>query len=366
MAVVHPAAATLADPAARADVVPTSVTPVAAVEVLNRFTVDVEAALRADAPAPDSPLTRMASYHVGWIEADGRPADAGGKHLRSNLCCWAAAACGADPGSALPAACTIELIHNFTLAHDDVQDGDAIRRGRATVWSLWGAGQAINVGDYLFARACQTMLAGAEQVSAPDRVRRIAAAQVVLEAVVEVIHGQTTDLGDEGHPELGRDRYLQMVEAKTGALMGASLEAGAVIAGASGEVRRRLRRAGRRLGVAFQLRDDWLGVWGEVDLTGKSRRSDLARRKLTYPAVLAHELAGSRRRARLVSLYRSRGEQAEPEIRAIFDQLGIAELTAQEAAAHAQRAVAEVRRQLSLHSEEEFADVAQYVAQRNS
>jgi geranylgeranyl diphosphate synthase, type I len=334
---------------------------------LSRWTVEVEQELRCalalSPPAPGSLLSRMAAYHMGWVDTDGSPAHAGGKHVRSNLCCWAAEACGARSEAALPAACAVELAHNFTLVHDDVQDGDERRRGRPTVWSVWGTGQAINAGDGLCALAFRALLGGAP---ADERATRAVATQVLLEGLIEVIEGQCLDLQHECRPDTPLSTYLRMVEAKTGALLGASLEAGAVMAGADLEVRGRLRRAGRELGVAFQLRDDWLGVWGEPALTGKSRENDLSRRKLTHPVVTAYEVADTDQRRELEALYEGRGSEDEPRIRGLLEELGGPELTARAAPERAAAAVDQIRRCGFEPSRlEEFADVAQYLAARD-
>lgn len=337
---------------------------------LTRWTDTVEhelrSALAADPPAPEGLLARMAAYHMGWVDAEGGPASAGGKHVRSNLCCWAAEACGAGAEAALPAACAVELIHNFTLVHDDVQDGDRQRRGRPTVWSIWGAGQAINAGDGLSAIALQTLLGGRSRLSPAERATRAVAAQVLVEAVIDLIEGQCIDLAHECRPDTPLPTYLRMVEGKTAALIGAGLEAGAVMAGAGPDVREHLRRAGRELGVAFQLRDDWLGAWGEPALTGKSRENDLSRRKLTHPLVAAYEVAGEEQRRELEALYRGRGQEDEPRIRRLLEELGGPDLTAAAAPRRAAAAMEEMRRcGFDPVRLEEFADVAQYLAERD-
>jgi geranylgeranyl diphosphate synthase type I len=252
-------------------------------------------------------------------------------------------------------AAAIELIHNFTLVHDDIQDGDLLRRGRPTVWSIWGQAQGINAGDGLFALALRAALV------------QPAAARVVLDATVEVIEGQCLDLQQEGKLEGSRPAYLRLVEAKTGALLGASLEAGAVVAGALPEVCAKLRQAGRLLGIAFQLRDDWLGVWGDPELTGKSRDGDLQRRKLGYPVVAAHSAADDGRRQLLEQLYREEG--AETRIRRLLEELGGAAATEAGPMEWAARAVAAVE-SCPIAGErsqrlQEFVDVAHHVAERS-
>jgi geranylgeranyl diphosphate synthase type I len=351
---------------------PTHSVPIA----LSNWTTGVDQELQRSAlaiqsqPERDSLLGRMAAYHMGWVEADGSPARAGGKHVRSNLCCWAAVACGGSAEAALPAACAVELAHNFTLVHDDVQDGDRQRRGRPAVWSVWGAPQAINAGDGLCALAFRTLLGDRSgMLSALPKTElatRAVAAQVLLDALIEVIEGQCLDLQHECRPDTPLPTYLRMVEAKTGALLGASLEAGAVMAGADPDLRGHLRRAGRQLGVAFQLRDDWLGVWGEPALTGKSRENDLSRRKLTHPVVAAYQAAGREQRQELEALYQSRGPDDEPRIRHLLEVAGGPEPTASAAPLRAAEATEEIRRcGFDPVRLEEFADVAQYIAERD-
>jgi geranylgeranyl diphosphate synthase type I len=158
-----------------------------------------------------------------------------------------------------------------------------------------------------------------------------------------------------------------MVEAKTGALTGASLQLGAVVAGAPSQTQESLRRAGRLLGVAFQLRDDWLGVWGDPELTGKSTDNDLARRKLTYPVVRAYEVADPEQRDEFQALYRTSGPEEAPRIRRLLERLGGPELTAGSAAEAARGAVREAQDcGLDATRMEEFSDVARYVAERTS
>ncbi len=333
---------------------------------LTRRTREIDEALRA-VSQPDGLLGRMTAYHLGWVEPDGSPADhPAGKRIRPALVCWAAEATGGSLEASLPAACAVELVHNFTLVHDDVQDKDRVRRGRPTVWSVWGDAQAINAGDAIGAMALLTLL-GPADAEAAEQLRRAQAAAALLRAEIEVIEGQTLDLQHEGRPDTPSETYLRMVGAKTGALIGASLELGAVVAGARSPIPESLRRAGRLLGVAFQLRDDWLGVWGDPELTGKSKENDLARRKLTYPVVRAYEAADPEQREEFEALYRTSGPDEVPRIRRLLERLGGPELTAGSAAEAARGAVREADScGLDATRMEEFSDVARYVAERTS
>lgn len=333
---------------------------------LTRRTREIDEALRAT-ELPDGLLGRMMAYHLGWVEADGSPADhPAGKRVRPALVCWAAEACGGTMESALPAACAVELVHNFTLVHDDVQDRDSLRRGRPTVWSEWGEAQAINAGDAIGATALATLL-GSQAADPPEQLRRSRAAAALLRAEIEVIEGQALDLQHECRPDTSSQTYLRMIEAKTGALIGASLELGAIMAGAGPAAQEGLRRAGRLLGVTFQLRDDWLGVWGDPALTGKSKENDLTRRKLTYPVVRAYEDAGAGDKEEFLALYRTRGPEEEPRIRRLLERLGGPDLTAGSAAEAARRALREAEGSgLDETRMEELSDVARYLAERTS
>ncbi len=244
----------------------------------------------------------MMRYHLGWEDEQGRPlADAAGKGVRPALCLWACEAVGGCWRQALPAAVALELVHNFSLVHDDIQDGDTERRHRSTVWSLWGQAQAINAGDSLLVLAHSALLRlGDEGLPAP---RALAACRVLDEACQELIEGQCLDLSFEAIPDVSPDAYLEMIAKKTGALLEASLHLGA-LAGCDDEaLARRLARCGRLLGLAFQIRDDILGVWGAPAVTGKPSAADIRRRKKCLPAVHALAIAQGKPREDLLRLY---------------------------------------------------------------
>jgi geranylgeranyl diphosphate synthase type I len=261
---------------------------------LLRYRPVVEDALRAVVGDGDDPLIRTARYVLGWEDEAGRPSNAGGKRVRPSLCLLAAEAVGGMPQDALAGAAAVELVHNFSLVHDDVQDRDAERHHRPTVWALFGEAQAINAGDYLFALAMRTLA----RADVPSD-RRTAALDALDRAVMEMIRGQWLDISFESRASITEEEYLEMVRGKTGALLGASLEVGALLAGATPELAAGLRRWGEEIGLAFQAHDDYLGVWGDPDQTGKSNTSDIARRKKTLPVVigLAHAVAGPAVRA---------------------------------------------------------------------
>ena len=329
---------------------------------LNRHLPLVEDALRWALPAASSPLGKMCAYHLGWISPNGAPTvGGGGKLFRAALTMWACEACGGEAEWAVPAAAAAELIHNFTLVHDDIQDGDTMRRHRPTVWAVWGEAQGINAGDGLFAIAYLALLA-----PGPRSERRMRAARSLSQAVLEVIEGQSLDLALEGRPDTPQATYLRLITAKTGALLGACMEMGATLAGASARTLTKLRNAGRLLGETFQIRDDWLGSFGDPDQTGKGRTSDLGRRKLTYPVVSAFSRASSAEQRRLCQLYADPdAEEGEDQIRAILTALGEPGGTAAAATQTVNAAMSAVASSgLKTRWVDDFAAIARFVAQR--
>lgn len=249
---------------------------------LQRFRPSIERALREFVGTSPDPLTRAVRYVLGWEDDAGRPTEPAAKRIRPALCLLASElVCGsAEP--ALPGAVSIELVHNFSLVHDEIQDRDAERHHRPTIWARLGDAQAINVGDHLFALAVRALVA-----ADGDPGRRLRALEVLDTAVEAMIHGQWLDLEFEQRDEVGVQEYLGMVAGKTGAMLGASLEIGATLAGSDAETAARLGNWGRHVGLAFQVRDDYLGIWGDPAQTGKSNVNDLQRRKKTLPVVLA-------------------------------------------------------------------------------
>ncbi|MFE6859615.1 polyprenyl synthetase family protein [Nocardia sp. NPDC057668] len=240
-------------------------------------------------------LRLMAGYHLGWWDAEGVPAaSAPGKGLRPALVLAAARALGAGPDAALHAAAAIELVHNFTLVHDDVMDGDVLRRGRPTVWRVWGVDDAVLVGDALHGLAIWT-LADAPRAAQTGMGR-------LAEAVIELCLGQHFDCA-ETSLGLTVEDCMQTLRYKTGALLGCACALGAVCAEAAPEAIAAMDGFGRELGVAFQLADDLLGIWGDPALTGKPRGSDLLRHKMTLPmlAALESDTAAGREFAELYS-----------------------------------------------------------------
>ncbi len=229
-------------------------------------------------------LYDMIAHHFGWPEGAQS-----GKGIRPLICLLTCAAAGGDWEAAVPAATGIELIHNFSLIHDDIEDGSEMRRHRPTVWKLWGTPQAINAGDALFAIA---RLSGYRLLQSGHESGTVLRVQKLLdETCLDLTKGQYLDLGFQFDIPDVLPRYLEMIQNKTAALVAASAAAGAVCAGAEeGEVNN-YHSFGLHLGLAFQILDDILGTWGAEGLTGKPVGSDVETRKPSYPAMFALDSA---------------------------------------------------------------------------
>jgi geranylgeranyl diphosphate synthase type I len=235
----------------------------------------------------------MLEYHLGWTNS---PAGAGaafptGKRVRPLLCLLCASAAGANWRQALPLGAALELIHNFSLIHDDIQDNSPLRRGRATIWKLWGPAQAINAGDAMFTLAHL----------APQRLLALGVApDVVLGALAELnftclalTQGQHLDMNFEQRAAVTTVEYLGMIEKKTAVLIAASTFLGASLSPVAAGRLDHFYAFGWNLGLAYQLRDDLLGIWGDPALTGKSAASDLEQRKKSLPVVFGLEHSAS-------------------------------------------------------------------------
>lgn len=221
------------------------------------------------------------AYHLGWEGENAGPGTRG-KRIRSQLVLLTCSAAGGDWQKALPAAAAVELVHNFSLIHDDIQDNSPMRRGRETVWKRWGIPLAINAGDAMFTLAHLSVLRMEERIS-PEIANQ--AAKTLQLACLELTKGQYLDLFYESKSNLAIEAYWQMVGGKTAALLGACTELGAITAKASQDRREKFRDFGYYLGLAFQAQDDLLGIWGDAALTGKSNESDLITGKKSLPVL---------------------------------------------------------------------------------
>jgi len=264
----------------------------------------IEGEMRAVLAPAEPALARyyaMMAYHLGWMDDGLEPVVApAGKRVRPLLCVLACAAAGGDPTRALPAAAGLELLHNFSLIHDDIEDDSATRRHRPTLWSLFGMPQACNTGDAMFSLAHLAFQRLVEhEVPVPVVLHCL---RVFDEMCVALTQGQYLDMSFEARSDVSVEDYLAMIRGKTGALLATAPHIGALIAEATPADADAYRAFGAALGKAFQLQDDILGIWGDPAVTGKSAASDILSKKKTLPVAyaLVHPSAG----AGLQALYR--------------------------------------------------------------
>jgi geranylgeranyl diphosphate synthase type I len=228
-----------------------------------------------------SGLGEMISYQMGW-SGEGAGPEASGKQIRPKMVLLSCAAAGGQWQDALPAAAAVELIHNFSLIHDDIEDHSKYRRGRPTIWKIWGIPQAINTGDAMFALANAALLR-LEKSIPPETV--LEAGKLFHQTCLRLTQGQHLDILFESIQNVSVEDYWEMVSGKTAALLAFSMEVGALCAKANKKLQKNLSDFGLNLGLAFQAQDDFLGIWGIKENLGKSTSGDLVSKKKTLPVL---------------------------------------------------------------------------------
>ena len=254
--------------------------------VLSRYKDVLDLALKDAISDRRIFLYDMLRYCMGWSDAYGAPLETKkGKGIRPSLCLFTCDALGGDIEKALPAAVSLELIHNFSLIHDEIQDSDEIRHHRPTLWNVWGIPKALVAGNVMRVLADKSM---STMPSDHSKLLTVSSS-IVSEACLEMIEGQYMDISFEGGDGISVDQYMKMISHKTGALLRSSVHIGAVIGSRGGRVAGIFREIGIKLGFMFQIRDDILGTWGETTSTGKPVGSDIRRKKNTLPIIHARE-----------------------------------------------------------------------------
>ena len=339
-------------------------------DVLARSRRAIHPALSAaiDRLAPE--IRHVAAYHMGWTDPDGNPVEApGGKGVRPTLAVLGAEAAWAEPEIGVPGGVAVELVHNFSLIHDDIIDTDTERHHRPTVWSVYGVGRAIVAGDALQVLAHQVLLESSPTTGP-------AASAALAEATAQMIAGQADDIAFEKRRSVSVEQCTAMSAAKTGALLGCAASIGAILAGAPEATVGALRDYGLHLGLAFQAVDDLLGIWGDPATTGKPAGTDLRNRKKSMPVVSALA-AGGAEADELRALIYGPEDATEPlaplgpdEVeRATYlvEACGGREWTAVRAKANLDAALGALERvRLSAIPHRDLADLAVYVVERES
>ncbi len=301
-------------------------------EALPAVDEEIEAVIRAAIPDGPGDFAGMLRYQMGWVAADFSPKTLrAGKKLRPLLCILSCSSAGGAWRRAVPAAAAVEILHNYTLIHDDIIDRSPTRRGRPVHWTLWGSGLAINAGDAMHSLAYRAL---SGLLRSADAAVAAAALRALGDASIEVTRGQHLDIRFEQVESVSVDEYTDMISGKTAALLSVSCELGALASGPGSVLAERFARFGRALGLAFQVTDDILGIWGAEADTGKSTESDIAMRKKTLPVIY-----GLSRSPALVEHYRSAAaDDFVPKAVALLDAAGARDYCEAVAADYTERA----------------------------
>ena len=332
-------------------------------QVLNRVMELVEPELVNSVKKLSNELLPVIEYHFGWKTIKGieAPEDTG-KRLRPSLAVLSAEAVGRDMEVAIPGAVAVELIHNFSLIHDDIIDGDKERRHRPSAWTAFSIEDALIAGDALHTLAFQVLL----EENTPERVQ---AARRLVDATTTMISGQAADMTFDDLPTISFEECLKMEAAKTGALLGYSSSVGAILSGADENTCNALEVFGYELGLAYQAVDDVLGIWGDPKITGKPAGNDLREKKKSMPVSIVLS-ANNSDSEKLLEIFSTKEDLDEEEIvraSALIENAGGREATLEEADKHLKRAIeflnnADIRKETFCELEE----IAHFVVNRDS
>jgi len=290
---------------------------------------------------------------------------AGGKMLRPALCLITAEAVGGQKENALKAGSAIELIHTFSLIHDDIMDDDDMRRGMPSVHKVWGEDVAILAGDTLFSKAFEIIIGSNQELTSPAQINNALA--TVADACVKICEGQALDMGFEDRFDVTEDEYMEMIFKKTGALIAAATKVGAIMGGASDEVVDAMYEYGRLIGLAFQIQDDYLDLASDEETLGKPIGSDIGKGKMTIIAINGLSSAGDDSEKLLEILKDENNSQADIDLAIeILTKCGAIEY----ARNLAQDSVNQAKEVLEIlpdsSSKQVLVDIADFVLERNT
>lgn len=336
-------------------------------EFLVSYQDKVQAELREIINSNSLALYGMLRYHLGWQDRDGHPCyKRSGKLVRPTLCLLSCEAVGGSISQILPAAAAIELIHNFSLIHDDIEDASHERHNRPTVWKLWGQPQAINAGDSMFTLAYLALLRLKQNGVADGEI--LGSTQMLAESCLQLCEGQYLDIDCEDRFDITIDDYLNMIAKKTAALIAASTSLGAYLGTADKELVNYFYQFGRELGLAYQIRDDILGIWGVEQSTGKPVGSDILHRKKTLPVVYGLQNSKGEKRERLARLYSQEYIQGEDisEVIGILEELGARKYAQKLTEQYYHQALAQLNAaRLELSQQASLREVARFLIERD-
>lgn len=280
-------------------------------EILKRYSADIDQEITRALETVDPETLRQASEHL---------VKAGGKKLRPSLAVLSAEAVGGKVESALKTGAAVELIHTFSLIHDDIMDQDEKRRGKPSVHVLWGEPMAILAGDTLFSKAFASVMKSEEDGVTPELI--LPALHTVVDSCVKICEGQALDMGFAERMDVSEDEYLVMIYKKTAALIAAATKSGAILGGGTPEQVEALSEYGRLIGMAFQIQDDYLDVASSEEDLGKPVGSDIVEGKMTLLAVHALSQANGEDKERLLTILKEEGDENVSEAVAILEKYG--------------------------------------------
>jgi len=284
----------------------------------------------------------MLRYHMGWQDEHGHSCiRESGKFIRSTLCLLCCQAVGGDTSQVMPAAAAVELIHNFSLIHDDIEDASYERHHRPTVWKLWGQSQAINAGDAMFTLAYLALLRLKEKGIADEKI--VSSTEMLSLACLDLCEGQYLDVDYENRLDTTVEDYLDMAAKKTAALFALSTSMGAYLGSQDSKLVDSFHLFGKELGIAYQICDDILGIWGGEESVGKSV-TDISQRKKTLPVVYGLRNSRGEARKKLEGLYSQKSIEGDEiaEVTKILDHLGAKDYAENLAERYYDKALAEL------------------------
>jgi geranylgeranyl diphosphate synthase type I len=305
--------------------------------MLPELDKEMQTVLQFDGSAPE-PFLGMMHYQMGWVDVSLQPIEPiSGKRIRPLITMLTNDAAGGDWRQVVPAAAGIEILHNFSLVHDDIEDVSPTRRGRPTIWKLWGEAMAINCGDAMFTLAHEAVSRLLETGTNPATV--VQAMKRFDNTCLKLTAGQYADMNFETREDVTVDEYLAMIKGKTAVLLSYSGEVGALVADAPQEIVQHYARLGLNLGLAFQVIDDILGIWGNESKTGKSTATDIITKKKTLPVLYGLENCKPLR-----DLYReeSPNESFVSQAVQLLDDIGAREFAEQQAQVYSTAALEEL------------------------
>jgi geranylgeranyl diphosphate synthase, type I len=341
-------------------------------EAFGALLIEIDSAIRQFASQHEhkAPIFwQQVHEHFAWSYPDptlSADPNAAGKRIRPLVMALVARSLCGEYRHVLPAGVALELIHNFTLVHDDIMDNSDTRRGRPTLWTRYGIAQAIDTGDGLFSLGIISSLRLGEHVSAE---KALLATQELIQACLDTVEGQALDISFEQRLDVSPEEYLKMISLKTGRFIEIATRIGALLSTDEAAIIEHYSDFGKYLGLAFQIWDDYLGIWGDPEIVGKSSTSDIEQKKKSYPITyaFAHAEAAQQKRLEFVYSQSSLNEQDVAEVLGVLEEVDAREKTKALVEDYFGKAMAALDA-VALENNEDYENLrklAQFIVERN-